>query len=437
MARSTRVPKYRRHSSGQARVTLRGKDYLLGPFNSAASKEAYRRLIAEWAASQARFAVQAKAEPLSVSALILAYWTFAKGYYEFDGKRGDEACLRTALRLLRSLYGRICATDFGPKCLKACRQEMIAQGWSRPYINAQVDRIRRMFKWGASEEMIGAGIYDALRTVAGLRAGKTGAREPKRVLPALADQVDAAIACMSPTVRAMVQFQLLTGCRPDEVCRIRPIDIDMHNGCCWIYRPGSDKGSHGQHKTAHYYHDRIILIGPRAQATLQPYLSTNTYAFCFSPAAGEVARAASRRTGRKTPLYPSHIKRLAAKRRLMPRRLPGDCYDTASYRRAIARACDQAFPLPEPLAQRREDGKLESRRAWWARLSAQEQEQIRAWRREHRWHPNQLRHSRATELRRYGLDMAKTILGHSKVETTQVYAEKDIAAAIELVGRIG
>jgi site-specific recombinase XerD len=53
------------------------------------------------------------------------------------------------------------------------------------------------------------------------------------------------------------------------------------------------------------------------------------------------------------------------------------------------------------------------------------------------WGPNRLRHSRATELWDYGLDLVKTILGHSKVETSQVYAEKDMLAAMELVSKIG
>ena len=78
------------------------------------------------------------------------------------------------------------------------------------------------------------------------------------------------------------------------------------------------------------------------------------------------------------------------------RRAPGDRYDTNSYRRAIARACRKADVPP--------------------------------------WSPNRLRHSRATELRPYGLDLTKTILGHAKVETTQIYAEKDLADAMELVG---
>jgi site-specific recombinase XerD len=53
------------------------------------------------------------------------------------------------------------------------------------------------------------------------------------------------------------------------------------------------------------------------------------------------------------------------------------------------------------------------------------------------WSPNRLRHNRATELRRHGLDVAKTVLGHSKVETTQIYAEKDPDSAKKLMAKIG
>src|SRR5262245_57568083 len=55
-SRKPRVPGYRKHSSGQARVTLDCKDFLLGPYNSPESKEEYRRLIAEWAERKGRFA---------------------------------------------------------------------------------------------------------------------------------------------------------------------------------------------------------------------------------------------------------------------------------------------------------------------------------------------------------------------------------------------
>ncbi len=41
-----------------------------------------------------------------------------------------------------------------------------------------------------------------------------------------------------------------------------------------------------------------------------------------------------------------------------------------------------------------------------------------------------IRHTAATELRaRHGVEAARTILGHSKVETTQIYAERDLSQA--------
>jgi hypothetical protein len=47
------VPSYRLHKqSGQAVVTLHGKDCLLGKFGSASSKAEYRRLTAEWLATK-------------------------------------------------------------------------------------------------------------------------------------------------------------------------------------------------------------------------------------------------------------------------------------------------------------------------------------------------------------------------------------------------
>ncbi len=54
------------------------------------------------------------------------------------------------------------------------------------------------------------------------------------------------------------------------------------------------------------------------------------------------------------------------------------------------------------------------------------------------WHPNQLRHSAATAIRKeFGIEAASVILGHSDIGVTQVYAESDKAKAIEVARRIG
>ncbi len=51
-------------------------------------------------------------------------------------------------------------------------------------------------------------------------------------------------ACLPFTafvVADMVRLQLLAGCRPEEICLLRPVDIDQSDPVCWVYWPGSDQ----------------------------------------------------------------------------------------------------------------------------------------------------------------------------------------------------
>ena len=52
--------------------------------------------------------------------------------------------------------------------------------------------------------------------------------------------------------------------------------------------------------------------------------------------------------------------------------------------------------------------------------------------------PNQLRHSAATEIRKqFGLEAAQVTLGHSQADVTQIYAERDLTLAAEVMRKIG
>jgi integrase len=54
------------------------------------------------------------------------------------------------------------------------------------------------------------------------------------------------------------------------------------------------------------------------------------------------------------------------------------------------------------------------------------------------WSLNQLRHAGATRIRQQAsLDAAQVILGHSSVNTTQLYAEKNIDAALRIAAEVG
>ena len=55
IAKHAHVPSYRLHkATGQAVVTLDGRDFYLGKHGTAESREAYDRMIAEWLASGRR-----------------------------------------------------------------------------------------------------------------------------------------------------------------------------------------------------------------------------------------------------------------------------------------------------------------------------------------------------------------------------------------------
>jgi integrase len=109
-------------------------------------------------------------------------------------------------------------------------------------------------------------------------------------------------------------------------------------------------------------------------------------------------------------------------------------YDRGSYGVAVDRACDKAFPAPAPLAQRED----ESVKAWWERLTEAQRGAVKAWRKAHRWHPHQLRHSYATKVRKaFDLEAAQVMLGHSRADVTQIYAEKNEALAATVAAKIG
>lgn len=401
---SQSLPKYRKHrKSGQAIVTIGGKDFYLGPHGTKASRLQYDRIIAEWltAGRPARHpSVTADAELPTVAELINGYWSYAVKYYQKDGvSTGTAERLKPLLRMVKDLYGDVLITEFRPLSLETIQQKLIEQGYSRVYINMHTARIKRMFRWGVKAELVPPDIQQRLNAVPGLRKGRTEAAEPDPIEPVAPEIVEATIPHLPPVVQDMVRFQELTGARPTEVCLIRPGDIDR-SGEVWRYVPS-------KHKTEHHGRSRVVFIGPRAQAVLRPYLLRADTAYCFQPAESERKRNAQRRENRQSPMTPSQAARKPKRKR---QRAPSERYDKNSYANAIRRAVK--------LANRERVRLGEEALPHWA--------------------PNRLRHSAATEIRRrYGLEAAQVILGHSKADITQVYAERDYAKAEQVMREVG
>ncbi len=177
-----------------------------------------------------------------MSELILAYWTHAQAYYRLpDGSpTTEQEGVKSALRALRKLYGSTAASDFGPVALKAVRRSMIDAGLARSTINARVGKIVRAFKWAVENELVHASSHHALQAVAGLRKGRTEAREPEPVRPVAADAIAAIESFVARQVWAMVRLQLLTGMRSGEVMAMCSGDVDR-SAEVWVYTPQGHK----------------------------------------------------------------------------------------------------------------------------------------------------------------------------------------------------
>jgi integrase len=372
--------------------------FYLGRYSSEESKAEYKRLIKEW--TETSPSVQPVSAPersdLRINELADAYMAHVEGYYCKGGEQTSEVgVIRQAVKLVRieAGYGHTLAREFGPLALMTCQTAMIAKGWSRKSINRQIGRVRKMFVWAVSRQLIPASVLTALATVEPLRANRTAATERSPIGPVPRGVVEQTIAHVPPTVGAMIRFQLETGARPDEACMVRAADIDMSDSTCWVYTPG-------RHKNEHRERSRIVMIGPRGIEILKPFLTLAVSDYLFSPVRSEVNRNKTRSENRKTPRYKSHIVHQQQKKTRRRRRVLRDRYSVNTYRQAIHRGC--------------------------ARAGVEQ------------WNPHQLRHLRADEIeRQYGEDGSKAVLGHDSVNTTKKYLSRDLEKARSIMREVG
>ena len=414
MPRVSRFPAYptKAHGSGQARIKVRGRDVYLGLHGSPESWKEYARHLEEWQAQ----AADGQAKPISgnrmtVGDMASRFLAYADLHYRHpDGSHKSEyESFTVALRPLNRLYGHTLLRDFGPLAMKALRQSMASgswmtpedleerkekgkpSNWSRKTINRNLVRIKTVFAWAESEELVPGATVHALRTVRGLPIGTPGVREMPKVLPVPESDLHKTLDVLGHVVAGLVNTQLLTGARPGEIVTLRPCDLVRERrveiergvmldtqGKVWVYKPAS-------HKTAHHAHQRVILFGPRAQKVLAPFLlGRDPQAPIFSPR--ESVEVYLRAHGRAI----NHARR----------RRPRDQYTVASYDRAIRQACKRA--------------KVQH------------------------WHPHQLRHNAATRLvDEFGWDVARIVLGHRTISTTQVYALDSIQKAVKAISKVG
>jgi integrase len=397
-----RVPKYRLHkATKQAVVTLPvpgggRRDYYLGNYGTPESRAAYRRVIAEATTGGGVTApADGTADP-TIAEMLLRYFDHARTHYRdpVTGQpTGELHVMKEVIKSLRTLYGPTPAREFTPLSLKAVRQKMVDRGLSRGVINSRVNRVRRVFKWAASEMLVPFLTYQALTTVQALGRGRSAAREVEPVRPVDMAHVEATLPFLPRHVAGLVRLLAVTGMRPGEACRLRMKDVDVTDDG-WVYKPD-------RHKTAYAGIVRAIPLGPKAQAVVREFAPANLEEFVFSPSRARAERYDRIRSKRQTPVQPSQVNR--SKR--APRKLPGAAYTTTSLSQAVRLAVIRANKAGVKIPC---------------------------------WAPGQLRHTVASSVRaQFGIEAAGAVLGHSRLSVTEVYAERDLQAAKKVAAAVG
>ena len=447
MAHRNYTPKLCHHkASGLAFVCLNGNDHYLGKYGSVEAEAKYHRKIAEWLASdQSTYAMDGRG-CISIAELCEAYLRHAYNTYRKNGKATSQIdVVLAAIRPMVKLYETYPPQAFGPLELKACRQKLIERNMARTTINKVTNQIKRIFAWGGENTLVDELISHRLACVKNLTYGR-GGRETIPRMPALWQYVKAVEPYVADQVWAMINLQWLTGMRSQNVVEIRTIDLDMTNDV-WIYTPQSDKSRHRRKNNQRLE----IAIGPKSQAVIGPWLRRDLQANFFQPieaVADQRARMIAERLERNG--VGSHKPK--ARR---PRRKPGDKYDTATYRRAITRACETAAIdtwqadngpqscLSEAYLEFEAQHPSKAEIARWVKANGplvKYCEKFREFLAGRTWTPHQLRHSFAT---RCGdtfngeHDKVAAALGHANIDVTKLYAHLNRKKASDVARKIG
>ena len=300
MARKPNVfPSYLLHKqSGQARVRINGRDYLLGPYGSDESRIAYGKLIAQIGSgipidpiadsNRGSLPRNESADPgPSVGELCLVFLKHAETHYVKNGKQTSEVfILKSVIRPLNELYGMLPAKDFGPLALKAVRSKMVELAWCRDTINAGMSRIRRIFKHAIANELIDGSILQRLQCVAPLLAGRTEAHDNAPRSAVESDDITTVKKLVSPLVCDLIDLQRLTGARSGELLKLTTGLLDR-SGDVWT-------AELSDHKTVHHKKSRTLHFGPQAQLILAKYLSVDPDARLFGITRAAYCRAITR-----------------------------------------------------------------------------------------------------------------------------------------------
>ena len=385
-----RKPKYcgPHNPSGKGYAWLNGKQiYFKGRHNSRESLAEYRKFLSENFPDLVPYSANRR----SVKWVIRKWREEHEGQLKYANMHHYKQCFKV---LKEAGVLQLEAARFSPKILKVVRNEMIVRGWAMATINERVGRIKTMFKWAASEELVPKDVAAGLYCVSGLRASQGIAPAPRSRRAVSWEEVEAIGEHLSPTVIGMCRLQWLTGMRSENLC-----DISLKNvskvGDVWLYRPVT-------HKNLWRGKGLAVAIGPEGQKLIMKHLAgRDEDDYVFRPIDSVMWHALRSEKGgyQKTREYKP-------------------CFTASTMRQAVIRAQARAAGL-----------KLRGK------LPTVEEIAATGWK---VWTPYQLRHAAITRLAlQFPMEMVKAYMGHASVETTYLYSDHNLASAKEIALKCG
>lgn len=335
-----------RSSGGYSYCFAGRRQVRLGRTDDPETEGRYRTFVAEWVAAGCRWPDEKRPEAvLTVQGLVDAYKSHVGQHYRRpstgEPTREGENLGHAVVELLE-LFRDLPATKVDALVVKRVREAMVERKLCRRTVNDRMQRIQRMVRWAAEERLVPPSVHHEVKLVSPLKPGRGGAHDNPPRMAVSIEHVEAAKKHLPKPLVALVDFMLLTGARCGEAVQLASRYIDRTKDV-WEFRPPKHKGEWRGHA-------RVVLIGPKAQAALLPFVREEPDRAWFRPCdvvdamhAESRKRHALDRRAKGQPLWPKHMARVRSKRKgAAGKRAPGKDYTPNAVGRAIQRACDAA-----------------------------------------------------------------------------------------------
>ena len=175
---STNLPKISLHKpSGNARVWINSipKHVYLGKYGSPESHRKYDRLMRKYFPSEAEpeksvaedlLELVEKGNEITVAELCISYVEWAEKNYHKNGKpTGELGNAKRIIRMLKSQYGHLPASGFGPLRYIKLREQLEDKCLSISTIQKYMRHVSGVFRKAKNNQLIESATYDALKDI--------------------------------------------------------------------------------------------------------------------------------------------------------------------------------------------------------------------------------------------------------------------------------